>query len=124
MDNKTLILQEFERLKGQFVITDSHTIERLIAIGQDDQDYYYLTYDGRKIRWHSCVGRNMQLKDRLADKDYNELVRLAKLNHFDQLIMGNKDPEKLKEFTETHKKEVLIFGEHDSLLTEVCWDLN
>ena len=46
MDNNLKeILEEFEILKGQFVITSSWEIERLIAIGEDDQDYYWVTYN-------------------------------------------------------------------------------
>lgn len=33
--NKEKILTTFEELKGQFVITASHHIERLVAIGDD-----------------------------------------------------------------------------------------
>ena len=33
-DNLKIILEEFEKLKGQFVITDLWTIERLVAIGE------------------------------------------------------------------------------------------
>ncbi len=82
--NLKLILENFDRLRGQFVITASWKIERLIAIGEDDMDYYYITYDGQKISWNTCVGRLMPLKGQLLERDYNELVRLAKLNHFDQ----------------------------------------
>jgi hypothetical protein len=86
MDNNLkIILSEFEKFKGQFVIADNHKIERLVAIGDAEDDYYYITYDGRKINWNSCVGRIMPLKGFLQDKDYNELVRLSKLNHFDSI---------------------------------------
>ena len=36
------ILEEFESLKGQFVITSGQDIERLVAIGEDDEDYYWV----------------------------------------------------------------------------------
>ena len=71
------------RKKGQFVITSSWKIERLVGIGDDKEDWYYLTYDGRKLKWNSCVGRLMPLKGKLDDKDDNELIRIAKLNHYD-----------------------------------------
>ena len=45
------VKQEFESLKGQFVITQSHKIERLVAIGEDEHDLYWITYDGRKLTW-------------------------------------------------------------------------
>jgi hypothetical protein len=83
--NLIQIINEFDKLKGQFVITASHMIERLVAIGDDGEDYYYITYTGREFKWYSCVGRVMPLKGYLIDEDYNELVRLANLNHYDKL---------------------------------------
>lgn len=77
------ILKNYNSLKGQFIITDSHTIERLVAVADDDFDYYYVTFNGRGLNFHTCVGRLIPLKGYLRDKDYNELVRLAKLNHSD-----------------------------------------
>jgi hypothetical protein len=123
--NLRLIFEEFNRLKGQFVITASWKIERLIAIGEDDIDYYYVTYDGQKLSWNTCVGRLMPLKGQLHERDYNELVRLAKINHYDQpYLWGNKDPDKVSEFNEQHKKEITTINEPDRFLTEICWDLN
>ena len=120
-DNKTLILREFEELKGQFVISSSQHIERLVAIGEDDSDYYWVTYDGRKLKWGSCVGRLMPLKGYLRNKDYDELVRLAKINHYDQPTLwgsiGEEAAEKHREF------QLLNLGPTDKLLTEVCWEI-
>lgn len=39
-DHLTLIKAEFEKLKGQFVITDGWRIQRLVEIGEDEYDYY------------------------------------------------------------------------------------
>jgi hypothetical protein len=124
-DNKTLILKEFENLKGQFVITCSWEIERLIAIGEDEMDYYYVTYDGRRLKWNTCVGRLMPLKGYLRDEDYNELVRLARLNHFDQIgLWGNDKPEEISTLNEQHKKEITELTSPDKFLTEICWEIN
>ena len=124
-DNKTLILKEFENLKGQFVITCSWEIERLIAIGEDEMDYYYVTYDGRRLKWNTCVGRLMPLKGYLRDEDYNELVRLARLNHFDQIgLWGNDKPEEISTLNEQHKKEITELTGPDKFLTEIHWEIN
>lgn len=124
-DNKTLILREFEELKGQFVINASWDIERLVAVGEDDMDYYWITYDGRKFKWNTCVGRVMPLKGHLRDEDYKELVRLATLNHFDQAtVWGNRTPEESEQFNRQHKNELLQLGENDKFLTDICWELN
>ena len=114
-DNKTLILAEFEKLKGQFVITDSWTIERLVSIGDDGEDWYYVTFDGRDFKWNSCVGRVIPLKGHLLDSDYNNLVRIAKLNHLDQTDNTT--------FLESIEKYISKL-ENDKFLTEICWDLN
>ena len=123
-ENLKKILDEFEKLKGQFVITCSCEIERLVAVGQDDMDYYYITYDGRKLKWNTCVGRLMPLKGFLRDEDYKELVRLAKLNHFDQIgLWGNDKPEETSQFNEAHKKEITEIKEPNEFLTEIFWKL-
>ena len=123
-DNKTLILREFETLKGQFVINASWDIERLVAVGEDEYDYYWITYDGRKLQWNTCVGRLMPLKGHLQTEDYAELVRLAQLNHFDQVTLwGNKDPETAAQHAIQHKHELMQLSGNDKFLTEVHWDL-
>lgn len=137
-DNLIRILKEFEQLKGQFVITQSHRIERLIAIGDDKMDYYYITYDGRDLVWNTCVGRVIPLKGYLRDEDYNEFIRLAKLNDYDQPTIWGHNPEDYieqkegdnskpityKELTEQHKKELTNLELPNMFLTEICWDLN
>lgn len=123
-DNKTLILREFEKLKGQFVINASWNIERLVAVGEDDMDYYWVTYDGRKLTWNTCVGGLMPLKGYLRNKDYNELVRLANLNHYDQVTRwGHKDENLAEQFRRQHINELMKIGENDRFLTDLCWDL-
>lgn len=124
VDNRTLILEEFESLKGQFIITDSRVIHRLIAIGEDDMDYYYVTYDGRRLHWNTCVGRIMPLKGYLRDKDYNEFIRMAKLNHYDQPTVWRNSAEEGEEFSEKHKEEMMTLKGDDKFISEVCWDLN
>ena len=117
-DNLTLIKEEFEQLKGQFVITSSHRIERLVALADDGFDYYYVTYNGREYTWNSCAGRIIPLKGHLRDKDYDELVRLAKLNHYDFLSVND-------EFKDSHEKWLsnTLSGD-DKILMEFCFDLN
>ena len=120
-DNLRIILEKFEKMKGQFIITQMGNIERLIAIGDDSEDWYYITFNGRELHWSSCVGRIIPLKGYLRDKDYDDLVRLAKLNHIDQLfINGDKE----KDFFNAVDKEISSYDEKHSFLTEFCWDLN
>jgi hypothetical protein len=124
-DNKKVIIREFEGLKGQFVITACWKIERLVAIGEDEWDYYWITYNGREFRWNTCVGRVMPLKGHLLDKDYKELVRIARLNHHDQVTFwGNKDAEEAEQYNRQHKQELMQLTENHKFLTDLCWDLN
>ena len=82
--NLKIILEEYEKYKGQFVITDwQWQIHRLIGIGDDGSDWYYITFDGRKIHWCSCVGSIIPLKGYLKDEDYDRIVRSAKLNDYE-----------------------------------------
>ena len=81
MDNLTIILEEYELYKGQFVITPTNKVERLVAIGDDGEDYYYLTWNGRGITWYSCVINLIPLKGHLRQEDYDRLVSSAKMNH-------------------------------------------
>ena len=91
--------------------------ERFITVVQTDEDYYYITYNGKDISWNTCVGSLIQLKNKINDKDYQRLIQSAKLNHNDQFpISGNIYREELiEEFTKD--SEVI-------LLTDICWDLN
>lgn len=123
--NLKLILEEFEVLKDQFVITQSHRIERLIAIGSDEMDYYWVTYDGRKLTWNTCVGGLVPLKGYLREKDYSNLIRSAKLNHGDQTSLWfKKENETSAEARKNHKDKLTLFKGEDKFLTDICWDLN
>ncbi|MDB4378230.1 hypothetical protein N9Z41_00525 [bacterium] len=109
------ILKEFQELKGQFVITASHRIERLVAVGEDDIDYYWITFNGREFKWNTCVGRLMPLKGYLRDEDYNELVRLAKLNHYDLISF--------KDFTVVFENWKNSLSKDHKFHTDFCFDL-
>lgn len=125
--NKVMIINQFEENKGQFVLMHNKVV-RLVAIAEDDMDYYYACYDGRKIIWHSCVGSYTVLKNKIDDKDYNELIRLAKINHYDQddLWMPSTDEEKEKTrlMAIDHKRKMEEVKGPDNYLTPFCWDLN
>ena len=114
--NRKLILKEFEKLKGQFVITCSWKIERLVAIGDDGEDWYWITYNGRKLTWNTCVGRVVPLKGYLRQRDYDEFIRLAKLNHWDQTCPKDM-------FQSALKEKLDAYSDNHKFLTEFCWEL-
>ena len=120
-ESLTRIIKEFDKLKGQFVITDSWKIERLVAIGSDDMDYYYVTYNGRDLHWYSCVGRVMPLKGHLRQKDYDYLIHIAKLNHYDQYDL--KEHGNIEIFLKSLEEYTSKYSENEKFLTEFCWDL-
>jgi hypothetical protein len=124
-DNKTLIIRKFEELKGQFVINGCWEIQRLVAVGEDDMDYYWITYDGRKFKWNTCVGPIMPLKGHLRNEDYNELVRLAYLNHYDLIDRWTNSnlTDEAENYSIQHKNELLKLPENHKFLTDVCWEL-
>jgi len=109
--------QEWEEHKGEFILTQSHTLARFIAIGDDGDDYYYVTYDGREITWSSAVGKLIYLKGKIDDRDYKSLIRLAKQNHWDQIETTPESIGNYRKFITTHD----VGNEY---LTDICWDLN
>lgn len=123
--NLKLILDQFELSKGTFIITGMDKVERLVAIGDDEMDWYWVTYNGRKFTWHSCVGGFVQLKNKIDEKDYNEFIRLAKLNHYDQPgLWGNKGDIQVIDYNIIHKQDMSKLPDNHKFLTEICWDLN
>lgn len=125
-NNLKRILELFEKHKGQFVITIEYVVQRLVAIAEDDMDYYYITYDGRKLYWNTCVGRIIPLKGKIDDKDYNEFERLASLNDYDRLIVANCGnfpgrPYTIQDFKTSLTKD---FGKNDKLLTDIIFTDN
>ena len=123
MNNLEIFTNEFNNLKGQFVIC-SDRVYRFIGIADDDEDYYYALYDGREFTLHSCVGRITPLKGYILQKNYDEMIRLAKINHFDQPeIWCDKTIEEIIEFNEKHKKEITDWKDTRFILGPY-WDLN
>lgn len=125
-DNLTIFKGEYEKYKGQHVISND-TVYRFIGIVDDTEDYYYCLYDGRQLRLHSCVGSIVPLKGFIQDKHYNEFIRMAQLNHFDQVTLFSvEDKEKMKEFNKQHKAELVESVEKngDKFLAGPCWELN
>jgi hypothetical protein len=115
-DNLTIITNEFNSFKGQFVIC-SDRVYRFIGIADDDEDWYYVLYDGCEILLHSCVGRITPLKGYIYDDYYDEMIRIAKLNHYDQL------QEAFSEFVEQHKADVTYWTDTRFILGP-HWELN
>ena len=121
--NLKKFIAEFEKLKGQHVMVDwQWNVERLIAIGGDDMDWYYVTFNGRDIHWNTCVGRIMPLKGFLRDEDYEHILNIARLNDYDQLVLKNDG--NIDKFLEAVKDDIAKLDGNHVFMTELCWELN
>jgi hypothetical protein len=119
--NRISVLAEFEELKGQTIL-DIDTTYRFIGVAEDDNDYLYVLYNGRKISYATCLIRLIRLKGKIADKDYEHILHIARLNHYDQYKKANEEDE--KSFGEYHREELLKDVRGIKFLTPICWDLN
>lgn len=120
------IREEFEECKGQIVLMHGK-VARLVAIGDDGHDFYWITFDGHNVDWTSCLIAFIRLKDRIDDKDYEKLTRECEFNHWDQpLHMFNLDQPMTTEqlhLIEKKRKAMMKAGENDRYLA-IHWDIN
>jgi hypothetical protein len=122
-DNLTLITNEFENLKGQYVLVDCESF-RLIGIVEDEHDYYYCLYDGRKLKLTTCLMRITPLKGYIIEDHYNEMIRIAKLNHYDQPSLWGTN-KNIAEFNEKHKEELTSdWDKNTKFILGPYWELN
>jgi hypothetical protein len=123
MGNLERITEEYEKLKGQLVLCD-FKVYRFIGICDDQEDWYYCLYDGRKLNFTSCVIHITPLKGFIDEWDYNWMVSMCKGNHYDQPILyGTKDD--ISKFNEGHKTELLSkLDENTKFVLGPHWDLN
>jgi len=129
MSTKESILKKFEGLKGQFVIISNWKIERLVAVAEDLDDYYYITYNGSKLNFQTCLCKLVQLKGKLDERDYNEFERLSRLNHYDKLIRTetyrcyhSELGQPLPTLDEYKQSLISTWDVNDKLLTEIIFD--
>lgn len=124
--NLKSILATFEKLKGQQVITGFNNIERLIAIGDDTEDWYWVCWDGRKTTWHSCCLHLIPLKGHLLKRDYESLVRSAKTNDYDSPNLWNaEDKAEIAKINLEAREEIQKMPDKNcKFVTSVCWDIN
>jgi len=128
--NKQHTLDIFEKLKGQHILI-SNSVLRFIGIGEDDDDYLYILWDGRKVSYHTILERMTELKGKIDDKDYNEIVRLSKLNHIDSQYLctvckSDEEKQKNKDFSMSIKKDIekeISQIRELKLLADICWEI-
>lgn len=119
------LIKEYEELKGQHILTHGR-VYRFIAIISGD-DYYYVLWDGRNFKYETVLSRVTPLKGYILDDHYEkEYIKIAQLNHYDQI--GAK-PEVIKKFYEYIEQiwrplDININKEKHLLIAGPCWDLN
>jgi hypothetical protein len=124
VENLKIITQEYENLKGQYVLVHNES-HRLIGICEDECDYYYCLYDGRRLHLTTCLTRITPLKGYILDDHYKEMLRLAQLNHYDQLKLGgNSSPNETAAFNAQHKEDLLsTWDDGTRFILGPFWDL-
>ncbi len=110
------VIEKFNELKEQLVICDYNQVKRFIGVGEDNLDYFYIFWNGRVLSYSSPLCPVISLKGKIDDKDYNELIRIANLNHYDLI----NNCEMKKEVEEKIRKEIL---QDNILLTEINLNL-
>lgn len=145
MSGQHSVFKEFENLKGQFVLYEGE-VWHFLGIGTDDHDYFYVLAKGRHDRMvlGTPLANLTQLKGKIEDKDYNEIVRMANLNYYyssSEHSIGKRysdtpDSEfTFEEFYNKARQEIIALFNEDTqdkheyfgknrLLTELCFDFN
>ena len=102
-----ILKEQYDQMGGQFVLYDTYHVGRFIGIVDGKDDYYYVMYDGRRITYDSCVGTIYQLKGKIEEDAYNEMIRIAKLNHHDYLY---PNPDEYRQHLLKQVNDIVLFG--------------
>lgn len=135
LTDENYLIEEFEKHKGQFVITPEFTVERLIAIlkseGLGRDEYYYLTFNGRQAKVHPIMpGKIFISLERLDRNKYKRLTAMAKVSHFDQPgLFGTSKKNRqasgaMEQYNKKVKQDVLKACAGLRMMTEICWQIN
>ena len=130
--NREHTLDYFDKHKGEMMISsDDNKVYQFIGIALDPDDYLYVLYDGRGIRFSTILSRLIVLKNKIDDEDYNEFVRMAKLNWYSSdMIYGAKVADEHYDEVVKHVKEhtdgieEILKRDTEEMLSEVVWDFN
>lgn len=123
------ILKEFEEVKGQFILIDGQ-LKRLVGVIDDGFDYCYVLFNGHVISYAPCLSRIMRLRGKLDDEDYNEIVRIAKLNHADYKLPNFHDilsieEEKIdKENIICNSPTIINVAKNKKKIFKFAWEIN
>jgi len=134
LSDENYLIDEFNKHKGQFVITPDFTVERLLAMlrsaqGQD-KEYYFLTFNGKKPSVHRVQpGKFFIALEKIDRHKYKKLVSIAKLTHHDQpSIFGtskknNQARSAMEQYNQKVRADVVRSCEGMELMTKICWQI-
>lgn len=71
--------KEFDSMKGQMVLYDDK-VYHWIGIGEDDHDFFYILLNRDKLMLGSPIAGVWQLKDKIDERHYKDLIHTAKYN--------------------------------------------
>jgi len=128
MNNKDFTIDIFNKLKGQFVLIDNKVF-RFIGIGEDQDDFLYILWDGKEMYYKTILEHMIQLKDKINKSDYDVLISHSNLNDYDNLkflMKTDDDKAKTSNIIEKMKKDVLSDINKDKviLLDNLYWTIN
>lgn len=115
-ENSPDIFNQYYLHKGEIVL-DVFDVVRLIELEMDDDDYYYVFNDRKKIFWSSCVGSFIPLRNKITDVEYKRLESWFNMNDFSYTynvqniskeldIIEKYHPDRFKEIFKIVKEEL------------------
>jgi hypothetical protein len=128
LTNKEHTQDIFDRLKGTLVLIDRQVL-RFIGIGQDQYDYLYILWDGKKITYRTILSNLIQLKNKIDKKDYDSMINSSMINDYDSKKCFNPKSDKdrviVANANNNVKQEVLAeIDKHNiDLLDDLFWDI-
>lgn len=111
-ETENSILNDYNKLNGEFVLVLDKIYRLIGVLKEEDEDYYWILYDGNDVCLISCLCKLIKLKGRLLDEDYNEIIRMSKLNHLDFLYKGDE----LINYKNNIKHDMLYYNNRSILI--------
>lgn len=108
MTTLELLKKECEELQGQFVLTIENKVTRLVGLGTDSEDIYYLLYNGKELSWMSVVCGVVPLKKYLPEGYYRRMVQIARRNEDFVFFEGSELVDYTKSLEKLYESESFI----------------
>lgn len=108
---KNDLINEFERFKGQLVITGGgQKVMRLVGVEFDGEDLGYIYIYQHQLYFESVLCGFTPLKHYILDSHYRRLVRSSRMNDIDIMEKDNiyyrSEPSTVEEFRSNNEKKL------------------